>query len=73
MGEGDERGFRKYTTCIHLHSQQEIKISRLKTINSERWDDIKRQNLLPLMAEKILLVFYKEIKHKWGRDEYTEF
>jgi hypothetical protein len=25
------------------------------------------------MAEKILLVFYQEIKYKWGRDEYIKF
>jgi hypothetical protein len=45
--------------CI-WHSQQEINISTLKSVIRGRCNDIERRNLFLLMAEKFLLVFYKE-------------
>jgi hypothetical protein len=33
-------------------------------------NDIERQNLFSKVSEKISLVFYEEMKHKWGREDY---
>jgi hypothetical protein len=54
------------------HSQQEWGTSRLRRIIRGRCNDIERQNLFLNMSEKMLLVFYQEMKQKWGREEYIE-
>jgi hypothetical protein len=38
----------------------------------ERCNDIERQNLSSIMSEKMSLVFYQEMKQKWGREDYIE-
>jgi hypothetical protein len=54
------------------YSQQEWDTSRLRRIIRERCNDIERQNLFLIMSEKMSLVFYKEMKQKWSREEYIE-
>jgi hypothetical protein len=36
-------------------------------IIGERCNGIERQTLFSIMSEKILFIFYQDIKHKWGR------
>jgi hypothetical protein len=55
------------------HSQQEWDTSRLRRIIRGRCNDIERQNLFSIMFENMSLVFYQEMKQKWGREEYIEF
>jgi hypothetical protein len=55
------------------HSQHEWDTSRLRRIIRERCNDTERQNLSLIISEKISLVFYQEMKQKWGREEYIEF
>jgi hypothetical protein len=38
----------------------------------ERYNDIDRQDLFSIMSEKTSLLFYQEMKQKWGREEYIE-
>jgi hypothetical protein len=38
----------------------------------EKCNHIERQNLSSIVSEKLSLVFYQEMKHKWGREEYIE-
>jgi hypothetical protein len=54
------------------HSQQEWDTSRLRKIIRESCNDIERQNLSLIMSEKMSLVFYQEMKQKWGREEYID-
>jgi hypothetical protein len=54
------------------YSQQEWDTSTLRRIIRERCNDIERQNLSSIMSEKMSLVFYQEMKQKWGREEYIE-
>jgi hypothetical protein len=35
-------------------------------------NDIEKQNLFLRLSEKISLVFYQEMKQKWGREEYID-
>jgi hypothetical protein len=37
-----------------------------------RCDDIERQNLFLRLYEKISLVFYQEMKQKWGREYFID-
>jgi hypothetical protein len=37
-----------------------------------RCNDIEKQNLFSSLSEKISLVFYKEMKQEWGREEYID-
>jgi hypothetical protein len=54
------------------HSQQEWGTSRLRRIIRERCNDIERQNLSSIMSEKVSLVFYQEMKQKWGTEQNIE-
>jgi intein-encoded DNA endonuclease-like protein len=54
------------------HSQQECNIRRLRRIIRERCNDIERHNLSTIMAEKMSLVLYQEMKYKWSREEYIK-
>jgi hypothetical protein len=54
------------------NSQQEWDTSRLRRIIRGRCNDIERQNLSSIMSEKMSLVFYQEMKQKWGREECIE-
>jgi hypothetical protein len=58
--------------CI-WHSQQKRDIKSLKTIINGRCNHTERQNLFSKMSEKISLVFYQEMKHKWGREECIKY
>jgi hypothetical protein len=33
---------------------------------------LKKQNLFSSLSEKISLVFYKEMKEEWGREEFID-
>jgi hypothetical protein len=46
------------------HSQQEWNTSRLRRIIRQRCNDIERQNLSLIMAGKMSLVLYQEMKQK---------
>jgi hypothetical protein len=35
-------------------------------------NDIEKQNLFSRLSEKILLVFYQEMKQKWVREEHID-
>jgi hypothetical protein len=52
--------------------QQEWDIRRLRRIIRGKCNDIERQNLFSIMSEKRSLVFYQEMKQKWGREEYIK-
>jgi hypothetical protein len=54
------------------HGQQEWDTSRLRRIIRERCNNIERQNLSSITSEKMSLVFYQEMKQKWGWGEYIE-
>jgi hypothetical protein len=54
------------------HSQQEWDTSRLRRIIRGGRNDIERQNLFSIMSKKMPLLFYQEMKQKWGREEYIE-
>jgi hypothetical protein len=52
------------------YSQQEWDTSRLT--RRVRCNDMERQNLFSILSEKMSLVFYQQMKQKWGREEYIE-
>jgi hypothetical protein len=53
-------------------SQTEINSNKIHKIIRERCNDLERQNAFLNIGKKISLIFYCDVKHKCGKDSYTD-
>jgi hypothetical protein len=53
-------------------NRTEINANKTRKTIRERWNDIERQNVFSNTSEKISFIFYCKMKHKRGKESYTD-